>query len=84
MADPVVLVVKRGALKRFEKLKRETSQLDVEVIWDRRERARREAARNAADDKRSAERRAAERRAADPFTWKTADFVVAVPSRSTK
>ncbi len=79
MADPLKLVVRRGALKRYEKLKRETSDLEVEVIWDRRERPRRKAG-----EAPTAERRVSDRRTADPFTWKTADFLVAVPPRSDK
>jgi hypothetical protein len=77
MSEPIVLVVRRGALRRYDALKRKASDLQqVEVIWDRREQSRRRAASAP-----EAERRVADRRQPSSFTWKTADFVVAVPSR---
>ena len=57
------IIVRRGALRRFDRLKRDASQLPVEVNWDRRV--------SDADDPRRAERRGQ-----PPFTWDTADFVV--------
>ena len=78
MSDPILLVVKRGALRRFDALKRQTSQMQVEVIWDRRARPRRVAESAASPP----ERRQADRRQRDPFTWQAADFVVAVPDES--
>lgn len=79
MSDPIVLVVRRGAERRFEALKNRTSQLNVEIVWDRRERPRRAQAAAAVPDRRRAERR---RNASD--TWEIADFCVAVPPRSEK
>ena len=79
MSEPIVLVVNRGAQKRFEALKRQTSNLQVEVIWDRRSRARRSATATV-----TTERRSKDRRQPETFTWNTADFTVAVPVRSGK
>jgi hypothetical protein len=72
--DPILLVVRRGALRRFETLQRKTSHLDVKVIWDRRERTRRQAARGIHHDRRSSDRRAN----TSP-SWELADFAVSVP-----
>jgi hypothetical protein len=80
MSDPILLVVRRGALRRFDALQRQTSNMQVQVIWDRRARARRKTAAPAA----TPERRAADRRQRHAYTWQAADFVVAVPSRSSK
>jgi hypothetical protein len=79
MSDPILLVVKRGASRRYDALKQQTSQMQVEVIWDRRAKARRVAATAA-----TPERRTSDRRTRKPFTWQAADFVVAVPARSSK
>lgn len=79
MSEPIVLVVKRGALRRFDALKRRTSDLQVEVIWDRRTQSRRTT--GAAP---SIERRTGERRRPQTFTWNAAEFTVAVPSREAK
>jgi hypothetical protein len=79
MSDPILLVVKRGAARRFDALKQQTSQMQVEVIWDRRARARRVA--NTAS---TPERRSGDRRQRNPFTWQAAEFVVAVPTRPDK
>ena len=67
----VKLVVRRGALRRFHKLKQKTAELPVEVSWDRRQTDRRSASARPA-----AERRAADRRQAPPYTWDASDFVV--------
>jgi hypothetical protein len=71
-SSPVIeLVVRRGALRRFDKLKTKTADLQVKVSWDRRQ-----------DDRRTSshpsrtERRKTERRQKPPFTWDVADFVV--------
>jgi hypothetical protein len=69
--DPMVIRVRRGALRRFDQLKRKSAGLPVEIKWDRRTSARR-----AKPDGRSSERRGKERRQPPPFTWETADFVV--------
>ncbi len=67
----VRMFVRRGALRRFDRLKQATKDLPVAVEWDRREEERRSASEEVAEDARKAERRG------DPsFTWKVADFVV--------
>ena len=68
---PVRIFVRIGALKRFHMLKEKTTELPVEVVWDRRRRERRSASASAA-----AERRGQDRRQQLPFTWEVADFVV--------
>jgi hypothetical protein len=78
MSEPIVLVVRRGNEKRFEALRRQTSDLNVEVIWDRRSRSR----RHHTETKPATERRSNERRQPQTFTWNAADFAVAVPARS--
>jgi hypothetical protein len=67
----VELIVRRGALRRFDKLKRATAELPVKLSWDRRLNER----RTSAGDVRG-ERRQSDRRKKPPFTWGTADFVV--------
>jgi hypothetical protein len=68
------MVVRRGALKRFEALKKKTAHLQVEVVWDRRDNERRQ--EQCLSDN---ERRIRERRRTPPFTWDMADFVVVTP-----
>jgi len=68
----IALIVRRGALRRFHKLKEKTGDLPVEVMWDRRESDRRAAA-----GKVSVDRRGPDRRQKPPFTWDVSDFVVA-------
>jgi hypothetical protein len=68
---PVRIFVRIGALKRFHTLKQKTTELPVEVSWDRRRRERRISPASAAG-----ERRARDRRQQLPFTWEMADFVV--------
>ena len=75
--DPILLIVRRGALRRFETLQRKTSHLDVKVIWDRRQRNRRQGARAIQDDQRSSDRRSN-----NPSSWQLADFTVSVPPAS--
>jgi hypothetical protein len=67
----VELIVRRGALRRFDKLKRATAELPVKLSWDRRLGERRTSAGDV-----SRERRQSDRRKKPPFTWGTADFVV--------
>ncbi len=68
---PIRMVVRRGALRRFDALKKQTADLPVVVSWDRRQRDRRAASGDIARDRRRTERRR------DPsFTWELADFVV--------
>ena len=63
---PVVeLIVRRSALRRFDKLKRAAAALPaLKVSWDRRT--------NDANDAKPY----TERRQKPPFTWDVADFVV--------
>jgi hypothetical protein len=68
---PLGIVVRRGALRRFDALTAKTAELPVEVRWDRRSDSRR-----ASDESVEAERRAGDRREKPPFTWEVADFVV--------
>ena len=71
---PIRMVVRRGALRRFELLKKQTAHLPVVVTWDRRERDRRNVSGDIARD-----RRRTERRQQPAFTWDLADFVVVEP-----
>ena len=74
------LIVRRGALRRFDRLKQATETLPVDVMWDRREGQRRKSAAANTSEKRHAERRQAPR-----FTWDAADFaVVETPPESRK
>ena len=68
---PIAIVVRRGALRRFDALTRKTAELPVDVTWDRRVDQRR-----ATDETSSVERRSGDRRKEPPFTWQVADFVV--------
>jgi len=68
---PIEIVVRRGALRRFDSMTRKTAELPVEVTWDRRTEERRAPAESA-----SVERRSGDRRKEPPFTWQAADFVV--------
>jgi len=70
-AGPVELVVRRGALRRFEQLKQKTEALPVKVMWDRRQSDRRVASGTP-----NADQRKGERRQLPPYTWDVADFVV--------
>ncbi len=77
-AVTVQLIVRRGAIRRFQKLKKKTEALPVEVTWDRRENERRKVSGERSDD-----RRKNDRRQKPPFTWELSDFVVVqkAPSR---
>ena len=68
---PLGIVVRRGALRRFDTLTRKTAELPVVVSWDRRTQNRRSGSEPAA-----VERRSDDRRKEPPFTWDAADFVV--------
>jgi hypothetical protein len=72
MSKALLLIVRRGALSRFERLKQKAAGLRVVVAWDRRQRDRRRTSGAT-----PGERRSGERRRQPPFTWETADFVVA-------
>jgi hypothetical protein len=74
---PVSIIVRRGATRRFDSLKRNTANMSVEVCWDRRSEDRRETHQAA-----SVERRSGDRRKTPPFTWEAADFVVVVDAQA--
>jgi hypothetical protein len=71
-ADTIEIVVRRGALRRFDALKTRTGELPVVVTWDRRTDDRRDDGQGLSPR----ERRQIERRKKPPFTWDLADFVV--------
>ena len=68
---PVGIVVRRGALRRFDALTRKTADLPVVLSWDRRTSDRRTSREPV-----PVELRSADRRKAPPYTWEVADFVV--------
>jgi hypothetical protein len=74
---PIRMVVRRGALRRFESLKKQTADLPVVVSWDRRLGDRRNVSGDIARD-----RRRTERRQQPSFTWDAADFVVVEESQT--
>jgi hypothetical protein len=74
---PIGIVVRRGALRRFDALTRKTAELPVEITWDRRLEDRR-----SSDDTAGVERRSGDRRRKPPFTWEAADFVVVDESQA--
>jgi hypothetical protein len=67
----VGIVVRRGALRRFDALTRKTADLPAVVSWDRRT-----ATRRASREPAPVELRSSDRRKTPPFTWEAADFVV--------
>jgi hypothetical protein len=77
----IEIVVRRGALRRFDALKTKTGELPVVLTWDRRLDDRRDG--NAAAETED-ERRYKERRRTPPFTWELADFVVVEPTKGQK
>ena len=78
--DSIEIVVRRGAIRRFDALKTRTSELPVVVTWDRRTNERRDDEPSGA--KRN--RRQTDRRRKPPFTWDLADFVVVEPAKPRK
>jgi hypothetical protein len=68
------IVVRRGALRRFDALKQKTEGLPVVITWDRRQGERRTASVATGTDRRSTDRRTT-----PPFTWELAEFVVVAP-----
>jgi hypothetical protein len=68
---PIGIVVRRGALRRFDALTRKTAHLPVVVSWDRRMEHRRASGESAPVQSRSTDRREK-----PPFTWEVADFLV--------
>jgi hypothetical protein len=77
----VEIVVRRGAIRRFDALKTRTTELPVVLTWDRRTDHRRAAAALAGVTR---DRRGNERRRQPPFTWDLADFVVVEPTKRQK
>ena len=77
----VEIVVRRGAMRRFDALKTRTTELPVVLTWDRRTDHRRDAAASAGAER---DRRENERRRQPPFTWDLADFVVVEPPKRQK
>lgn len=73
-SEAVGIIVRRGALKRFDTLKKKTADLPVVVTWDRRLKERRMSEAPAANDQRKKDRRKK-----PPFTWDVADFIVVDP-----
>ncbi len=69
---PVGIVVRRGALRRFDGITRKTAELPVVVSWDRRQGDRRASSQPVEDT----DQRQTDRRQKPPFTWEVADFVV--------
>ena len=67
------IFVRRGAIRRFDKLTRDAADLPVKIEWDRRQRDRREEAPAGEVERRKP---SGDRRHDPPFTWKVADFVV--------
>jgi hypothetical protein len=76
-AVAVELVVRRGAIRRFHKLKQKTEGLPVNVSWDRRL-----ADRRTGPDQPGTDRRKADRRREPAFTWEVGDFVIAAKDAS--
>jgi len=77
----IEIIVKRGAMRRFHALKRQTEEMPVTVTWDRRTDERRT---SAVSDAGGANRRGRERRKNPGFTWDLADFVVVAPTKRQK
>jgi hypothetical protein len=75
-ATQTTIVVRRGALKRFDTMKKKTAGLPVNLVWDRRVGGER---RGDAEEA-AGERRNTDRRQQPPFTWSLADFVVVDPT----
>ena len=75
----IEIVVRRGALRRFDALKTKTGELPVVVTWDRRTDERRGETASVKRD-----RRQTDRRRKPPFTWDLADFVVVEPTKRQK
>ena len=70
------IFVKQGATRRYERLKRDSAALPVEIEWDRRSGERRNPAEAHGADVVGLTARKGDRRKAPPFTWDLADFVV--------
>jgi len=73
------IFVRRGAIRRYARLTRDSRLLPVDIEWDRRQEERRAEAKTPA-----ANRRKADRRRKPPFTWEMADFVVTESKKEKK
>jgi len=76
------IFVKKGATRRYERLKRDSGSLPVTVEWDRRAGDRRDPAEAPGAESVGLPSRKGDRRTAPPFTWELADFVVVESSDS--
>lgn len=65
----IEIIVRRGALRRFDKLKKNTADLPVKLSWDRR-------VQEPQPLPGEGQRDYGKKRASPPFTWEVADFVV--------
>jgi hypothetical protein len=65
------IFVRRGAIRRFHRLTRDSAGLPVSIEWDRRLSERRTDAEPA-----PADQRRSDRRNEPPYTWNTGEFVV--------
>jgi hypothetical protein len=75
---PTTIVVRRGALRRFDSMRKKVAGLPVNLVWDRRVNGERRSESAPVEG----DRRKTDRRQAPPFTWTLADFVVVVPPDS--
>jgi hypothetical protein len=80
-AGSIDLIVRRGALRRFQKLKEKTADLPVTVLWDRRNGDRRS---TKASPNGKGERRNTDRRGKPPSMWDLSDFLVVTKPRKKK
>lgn len=75
MADPRLVIVRRGHFATFELLTRTFSgDPTVQIIWDRRIAERRKSAVGAGDGER---RRTTERRRVPPMQWGQLNYMIA-------
>jgi hypothetical protein len=72
----VYLIVRQGAVRRFEALRRKTRHLQVVVMWDRRQGERRQGTGVEGPN-----RRASDRRQEPLATWDVADFTAVTVRR---
>ena len=70
------IFVKQGAIRRYDRLKRDSTALPVEIEWDRRSGERRSPTEAEGAEDVGLIARKGDRRKTPPFTWDLADFVV--------
>jgi hypothetical protein len=75
-ARGIELIVRRGAQRRYDLLRRKTVGLPVVVRWDRRTSDRRADVMSGAGTTPGDDRRRLDRRQTPPYTWDVADFAV--------